>query len=151
MSFARLRSRAENGGPFRRANGWSFRTRCDFQPFVTVNAWRLSLILGTSTPMDTLSHPKQVPAAKRFYWSDFVAELEKYKQVVDATFSVMNAAKQYMKVTDPLRFKSPFGSAERLKAERDYDEAVKDYREKAEAFATARKLYDDTRMHTVNK
>jgi hypothetical protein len=133
--------------------GWSFRTRCDFQPFVTVNAGRLpfggfSLIDRTCKPANTPPHFKPVQTAKRF-WSDFMTEIEKYKQLVDAAFFAMNQAKRYMKTCDPLRFKHPFGSAERATAERNYDAAVKDYREKNDAFATARKLYDDVRMHAV--
>jgi hypothetical protein len=78
-----------------------------------------------------------------------MAELAAYKKLVDTAFAEMNAAKQYMKSCDPLRFKFPFGSVKRSTAERNYDEAVKDHRAKADAFAAARKLYDDTRMHSV--
>jgi hypothetical protein len=76
-----------------------------------------------------------------------IRELEACKNLVDSTFEEMNEAKQCLKACDQPRFKLPFGSEEREIAENAYEEALRDYKTKAEAFAAARKLYDDSRMH----
>jgi hypothetical protein len=154
MSFALLVPAQKAAAHSAVTIGWSFRSCCDFQPSVTVNRWAVALrgyspIRGTRKPTNAPPHSTPVPTAKRVFGSDCMTEIEKYKQPVDAAFFAMSQAKRYMKAMDPLCFKFPFGSAERVKAERDYDAAVKDYREKNDAFATARKLYDDVRMHAV--
>jgi hypothetical protein len=76
-------------------------------------------------------------------------ELQVYQDQVDAAFAAMNTAKQYMKTASTLRFTFPFGSEERATAEGDYEQALSDYHAKADAFAAARKLYDDSRMHLL--
>jgi hypothetical protein len=74
-------------------------------------------------------------------------ELEEYETLVQTAFREMNEAKQVLKAFDRPRFKFPYGSEERAIAEAHYVEALSDYHAKADAFAAARKQFDDARMH----
>lgn len=66
---------------------------------------------------------------------------------LDAAFKEMERARQYLKERSKVRFRDPFGSPERDTAQYLYDEAERDYKAKAVAFAIARKQFDDTRMY----
>jgi hypothetical protein len=78
-------------------------------------------------------------------------ELQKARADVDAAFAEMNTAKQWLKTRSLVRYRDPFGSAERQTAEKDYADALREWQEKTEAFQVAKKTYDDFRMFVTGR
>lgn len=76
-------------------------------------------------------------------------ELQACQNQLDAAFAEMERARQYLKERSLVRFRDPFGSPERDTANYLYEEAERDFKAAADAFAVARKQFDDVRMHST--
>jgi len=70
---------------------------------------------------------------------------------VDIAFNEMERARQYLKERSLVRFRDPFGSNERDRCNRLYDEAERDYQEKVATFQFAAKNLDDVRFKKQRK